>query len=112
MLTAYPNLKYIAVTMWENHTSDHISWQAGICDGESFVISKKYEVTDIVDRVGAGDSFSAGLIHGLNNYKDLQTAIEFASASAVLKYSINGDFNRVSEQDVLALMGGDGSFRR
>jgi 2-dehydro-3-deoxygluconokinase len=74
-------------------------------------VSKKYQMTDIVDRVGGGDSFAAGLIYGLNTYHDAQTALEFAVAASCLKHSINGDFNRVSVAEVGSLMKGGGSGR-
>jgi 2-dehydro-3-deoxygluconokinase len=68
-------------------------------------------MTDIVDRVGGGDSFAAGLIYGLNSYDDPQAALEFAVAASCLKHSINGDYNRVSVSEVEALMKGGGSGR-
>lgn len=73
--------------------------------------TKKYEIRNIVDRVGGGDSFAAGLIYGLNNYEDKQTTLEFAVAASCLKHSISGDYNRVSVTDVKRLMGGDGTGR-
>ena len=74
-------------------------------------MSKKYEIRNIVDRVGGGDSFAAGLIYGLNIYKDPQKSLDFAVAASCLKHSIPGDFNRVSAADVEKLMGGDGTGR-
>ena len=75
------------------------------------LLSKKYEIRDIIDRVGGGDSFAGGLIYGLNNYEDKQSALEFAVAASCLKHSIPGDFNRVTVSDVTKLMGGDGTGR-
>ena len=63
-------------------------------------MSKKYEIRDIIDRVGGGDSFAGGLIYGLNHYEDKQSALEFAVAASCLKHSVPGDFNRVSVSDV------------
>lgn len=74
-------------------------------------MSKQYEINDIIDRVGGGDSFAAGLIYGLHAYEDQQQALEFAVAASCLKHSIIGDFNRVSLEDVVKLMGGDGTGR-
>lgn len=80
-------------------------------DRENFYLSKKYEIKDIVDRVGGGDSFAAGLIYGLNAYEDKQQALEFAVAASCLKHSISGDYNRVSISEVENLMGGETSGR-
>ena len=74
-------------------------------------MSKKYEIIDIVDRVGCGDSFAAGLIYGLNTRENRQEALEFATAASCLKHSISGDFNRIGREDVEKLMSGDGSGR-
>ena len=74
-------------------------------------MSKRYEIRDIVDRVGGGDSFAGGLIYGLNNLKDKKETLEFAAAASCLKHSISGDFNRVSISDVEKLAGGDGTGR-
>ncbi len=80
-------------------------------DGTDFHVSKKYEIRNIIDRVGGGDSFAAGLIYGLNRYESGPEALEFAAAASCLKHSIIGDFNRVSVADVEKLMGGDGTGR-
>ena len=74
-------------------------------------ISVGDDITDIVDRVGGGDAFAAGLIFGLMSYETAQEALEFAAAASCLKHSIPGDFNRVSVAEVQALMGGSGSGR-
>ncbi|MGM9862812.1 MAG: PfkB family carbohydrate kinase, partial [Lepagella sp.] len=70
-----------------------------------------YDISDIIDRVGGGDSFSGGLIYGLTHFEDCREALEFAAAASCLKHSILGDFNRVSVDDVMKLMSGDGSGR-
>jgi 2-dehydro-3-deoxygluconokinase len=80
-------------------------------DRKEFLSSRHYEITDIVDRVGGGDSFAAGLIYGLRAYKDGQRALEFATAASCLKHSILGDVNRVGVAEVEALMAGDASGR-
>jgi 2-dehydro-3-deoxygluconokinase len=74
-------------------------------------MSRHYDITDIVDRVGAGDSFAAGLIYGLRAYRNDQKALEFATAASCLKHSILGDINRVGVSEVEALMQGDASGR-
>ena len=78
---------------------------------EKFIRSTEYVITDIVDRVGGGDSFASGLIFGLNYYNTLEEALEFAVAASCLKHSISGDFNRVSIPEVEHLMEGDRSGR-
>lgn len=110
-MAQYPQLKYIAVTMRESKSADHNDWSACLFSRESSYVSKKYRITDIVDRVGGGDSFAAGLIYGLNTYAEPQQALEFAVAASCLKHSISGDYNRVTVSEVETLMKGDGSGR-
>lgn len=111
VLEAYPNMKMIAITLRESHSADWNGWAACLNDGRNFYVSKKYEIRDIIDRVGGGDSFAGGLIYGLNHYGDRQQALEFAVAASCLKHSVIGDFNRVSVSDVEKLAGGDGTGR-
>ena len=111
VLSKYPSLKMIAITLRESYSADSNGWAACLNDRQNFYLSRQYEINDIVDRVGGGDSFSGGLIYGLNNYESRQDALEFAVAASCLKHSISGDFNRVSVKDVQALMGGDASGR-
>jgi 2-dehydro-3-deoxygluconokinase len=66
---------------------------------------------DIVDRVGGGDSFAGGLIYGLDKLGSDREALEFAVAASCLKHTIDGDFNRVSVEEVEKLAKGDGSGR-
>jgi 2-dehydro-3-deoxygluconokinase len=79
-------------------------------DGKDYYFSKNYLI-HIVDRVGGGDSFGAGLIHSLLSEFDPQSVIEFAVAASCLKHSVEGDYNMVSVSEVMALAGGDGSGR-
>lgn len=111
VLAAYPDMKMIAITLRESHSADWNGWAACLNNRTHFYVSKKYEIRDIIDRVGGGDSFAGGLIYGLNKYDDPQQALEFAVAASCLKHSIIGDFNRVGVADVEKLMGGDGSGR-
>ena len=111
VLAAYPDMKMIAITLRESHSADWNGWAACLNDGKDFYVSRKYEIRDIVDRVGGGDSFAGGLLYGLNHYEDKQSALEFAVAASCLKHSIIGDFNRVGVSDVTKLMGGDGTGR-
>ena len=111
VLEQYPQMKLIAITLRESHSADWNGWAACLNDREHFYVSKKYEIRDIIDRVGGGDSFAGGLLYGLNHYEDKQAALEFAVAASCLKHSIIGDFNRVGVSDVEKLAGGDGSGR-
>lgn len=111
VLETYPNMKMIAITLRESKSADHNDWAACLNDGKEFYVSKKYHITDIIDRVGGGDSFAGGLIYGLTHYENKQDALEFAVAASCLKHSIIGDFNRVSVSDVEKLAGGDGTGR-
>ncbi len=111
VLSQYPNASKIAITLRESKSATHNNWSACIYNRKEFYVSKKYEIKNIIDRVGGGDSFAGGLIYGLNNYDEDSTALEFAVAASCLKHSVLGDFNRVSLSEVKALMGGDGSGR-
>ncbi|MEQ8207338.1 MAG: sugar kinase [Woeseia sp.] len=111
VLEEFPDMSAIAVTLRESRSADRNGWSACLRDAAGFYLSKHYELTDIVDRVGGGDSFASGLIAGLNLYKDRQQSLEFAVAASCLKHTIQGDFNRVSLTEVQHLMGGDGSGR-
>lgn len=111
VLAEYPNMKMIAITLRESHSADWNGWAACLNDREHFYVSKKYEIRDIIDRVGGGDSFAGGLLYGLTTYQDNQKALEFAVGASCLKHSIIGDFNRVGVADVEKLIAGDGSGR-
>lgn len=107
----YPGLQRVAITLRRSLSADRNTWQACLLEGSSFFVSRAYDVSDIVDRVGAGDSFCGGLIYGLNRYDSSQAALEFAVAASCLKHTIPGDYNRVSVREVEALMQGSGSGR-
>ena len=111
VLDTFPQMKAIAITLRESKSADHNGWAGCLNDRSNFYLSRKYEITDIVDRVGGGDAFSGGLIYGLINYPNKEDALNFAVAASCLKHSISGDFNRVSKAEVEKLMGGDASGR-
>ena len=111
VLEIYPNVEMIAITLRESKSADANGWSACINNRETFYVSRHYEINDIIDRVGGGDSFGGGLIYGLHAYETLEEALEFAVAASCLKHSILGDFNRVGVDDVKKLMAGDGSGR-
>ena len=103
--------KYVAITLRESHSANHNDWSAMLYDGAEAYFSKKYVIRNIVDRVGGGDSFGAGLIYGFLSGKGKQESLEFAVAASCLKHSVEGDFNLVSVAEVNALSGGDASGR-
>lgn len=107
----YPNLKTIAITLRESHSASHNGWSACLYTGDQFLLSKQYEITHIVDRVGGGDAFAGGLIYGLLQFGTPQEALEFAVAASGLKHSIPGDFNRFTVDEVMGLVKGGGSGR-
>lgn len=108
---AFPNLSLVAITLRESRSADRNGWSA-VLDGKGgFRRSRRYALEDIVDRVGGGDSFAAGLIFGLLEYGDEAKALEFAAAASALKHTIPGDVNLVSRAEVEKLMSGDVSGR-
>jgi 2-dehydro-3-deoxygluconokinase len=111
VLAEFPNLRTIAVTLRESISASHNGWSACLHDGRNFLVSRHYEITHIVDRVGGGDAFAGGLIYGLQALEGPQEALEFAVAASCLKHSIPGDFNRFSVQEVQQLLKGGGSGR-
>jgi 2-dehydro-3-deoxygluconokinase len=111
VLETFPEMNTIAITLRESRSADRNGWSACLRDSGGFIVSRRYDITDIVDRVGGGDSFASGLIYGLNRYNDTGTSLEFAVAASCLKHSIPGDFNRVTVAEVERLMGGDASGR-
>ncbi len=119
----FPNVSRVAFTLRESLSADHNNWGAMLFDVEldaayfapttSDGAYQPYEIRDIVDRVGAGDAFAAGLLHALNvgGLGDPHKAIQFATAASCLKHTIHGDFNYVTQEEVAALVGGATSGR-
>jgi 2-dehydro-3-deoxygluconokinase len=107
----FPNISRIAITLRESRSADRNGWSAALLGRDGFRVSRRYELEDIVDRVGGGDSFAAGLVFGLLEYGDEAKALEFAVAASALKHSVPGDFNLVSRAEVEALAGGEGRGR-
>lgn len=109
-LTEKFGFEKVAITLRTSISASDNDWAGMLYDGGECYFSKEYHL-HIVDRVGGGDSFGAGLIYALRHGRDSQAAIEFAAAASALKHSVEGDFNRVSVAEVEKLAGGDGSGR-
>jgi 2-dehydro-3-deoxygluconokinase len=118
----FPNVDKVAITLRESISATHNNWGAMLYDSKTHTTHfaplvdgqyMPYQIKNIVDRVGGGDSFGAGLIYALNTpeLSEPETAIRFAVASSCLCHSINGDFNYVSRSEVETLMGGSVSGR-
>jgi len=108
----FPNLKTIAITLRGSISASHNNWSGVLWDRGEFCTAPLYDITHIVDRVGGGDAFMAGLIYGIRSYgEDKQKALDFAVAASCLKHSIFGDFNLATVAEAEKLMGGDVSGR-
>lgn len=112
IIDQYPNLRHVAITLRGSISASHNMWAGLLYNGKDFLISPHYDITHIVDRVGGGDSFVAGLIYGFLTLKDdFQKVLNFAVAASCLKHTIFGDFNLVTVDEVRKLMKGDVSGR-
>lgn len=112
LMEKFPNLQKVAITLRGSISASHNTWSGVLYDGETFYAAPIYEITHIVDRIGGGDAFVAGLIYGLLTYgDDLQKALDFAVAASCLKHAILGDFNMVKVEEVENLMAGEVSGR-
>lgn len=111
MMVEFPRCKKIAMTLRGAINANHNTWGGIMFDGKTLFNSKRYDITDIVDRVGGGDSFTGGLIYGLLCLNSDYDALEFATGASCLKHTIKGDFNCSTVEDVMALVKGDISGR-
>lgn len=112
LMAKFPKASKIIITLRGSISASHNTWSGVLWNGEELVIGTEYNITHIVDRVGGGDSFMAGLIYGLNTWpNDDQNALNFATAASCLKHTVKGDFNLVTKEEVEKLMAGDGSGR-
>lgn len=119
----FPSMRHVAITLRQSISANHNDWGALLYDasaGRSHLAPldshgnyRPYEIRDIVDRVGAGDSFAAGLLFALNSpdYDAPERAIAFAAAASCLKHSVQGDFNYVTRDEVAALLAGNATGR-
>lgn len=112
---AFPNIKTVAVTLRQSYSADRNGWFAVLSGEHGFYESMHYDIENIVERVGAGDSFAAGLIYGLSEYPSSkegeQKVLDFAVAASCLKHSVAGDFNLATKNEVELLMNGNGTGR-
>jgi 2-dehydro-3-deoxygluconokinase len=107
-MKCFPALKYVALTARKTHHASHHRYQGYLYDGVSFSASGEYNIETIIDRIGTGDAFMAGLIYGLMAEKgDKEYALQFAAASAALKHTVYGDYNLVSKAEIESLINGD-----
>ncbi len=113
VLDAFGNVELVAIVLRESYSADHNDWSAMCLSREEGKarLSRKYQLTDIVDRLGGGDAFAGGLIYALCKKMGVQDALEFAVAASALKHTIPGDSNRVSVEEVSKLVAGDASGR-
>jgi 2-dehydro-3-deoxygluconokinase len=112
MMKKFPRAKKIIITLRGSISASHNSWAGILYDGKKMYESIQYQITDIVDRIGGGDSFMGGLIYGFLNYpNEDQKALDFAVAASCLKHTIKGDVNLVKVEEVEKLMNGNSSGR-
>ena len=112
MMKKFSKAKKVITTLRGSISASHNTWAGVLYDGKTMFESPQYQITDIVDRVGGGDSFMGGLIYGLLKYPENdQNALNFAVAASCLKHTIKGDANLVSVEEVKKIMGGDTSGR-
>jgi 2-dehydro-3-deoxygluconokinase len=123
IIEQFPNVTRVAITLRESISADHNNWGAMLfdteLDGAFFAPTNDlgeytpYEICDIVDRVGAGDAFAAGLLYALTSgeFGTPDKAIRFATAASCLKHTIPGDFNYITKEEVAALVAGAASGR-
>ncbi|MGC9472491.1 MAG: PfkB family carbohydrate kinase [Bacteroidales bacterium] len=112
IMKRFPRVKIVATTLRGSVSASHNSWSGVLYNGKDLHTAPTYQITHIVDRVGGGDAFAAGLIYGMLTYgEDHEKALRFATAASCLKHTIPGDFNLVTVHEVEKLMGGDASGR-
>ena len=103
------------LTTRHSYSADRNGWSAVLSGKSGFYESAQYDIENIVERVGAGDSFAAGLIYGLSEFSDDSfgeaKALDFATAASCLKHSISGDFNLATKEEIETLMNGNGKGR-
>ena len=112
LMKKFKKVKKVVITLRGSISASHNKWSGVLYDGKKLLKSNQYDITNIVDRVGSGDSFMGGLIYGFLNYpNDDQKSLDFAAAASCLKHTIKGDVNLVSIEEVEKLLEGDASGR-
>ena len=111
LASRFPRLRTIAITQRGSISASENTWSGVLWTPDTFVTARTWRIAPIVDRVGAGDAFAAGLIAALTDGLDPQASIEFAVAAGCLKHSLRGDVNLVSRAEVEALARGSGAGR-
>lgn len=112
LMERFPRIRKVVITLRGSINASHNTWGGVLYDGERLLASRRYDITHIVDRVGGGDSFAGGLIHGLLAWpEDDARALKFAAAASCLKHTIYGDYNLATTEEVERLMQGNGSGR-
>ncbi|MBC3786005.1 sugar kinase [Spirosoma utsteinense] len=111
LMQRFPNIRYVTDTKRNSVSASHNQLSAKLFDGETVYKSRLYDIQPIVDRIGTGDAYMAGLIYGLLTFNDPQRAVEFGAAASALKHTIAGDVNLATVAEVETLERGDGSGR-
>ncbi|MCD4734923.1 MAG: sugar kinase [Bacteroidales bacterium] len=111
IMKCFPKAKKVVTTLRGSISASHNTWSGVLYDGKTLFKAHEYNITHIVDRIGGGDAFMAGLIYGLITFNDDQKVLNFAAAASCLKHTIHGDFNLVTVEEVEKLMSGDQSGR-
>ena len=111
IMKRFPKAKKVITTLRGSVSASHNTWSGVLYDGKTLFKAPEYNITHIVDRIGGGDAFMAGLIYGMITGLDDQKALDFATAASCLKHTIHGDFNLATLEEVETLMSGDKSGR-
>ncbi len=111
IMKRFPKAKKVITTLRGSVSASHNTWSGVLYDGKTLFKAPEYNITHIVDRIGGGDAFMAGLIYGMITGLDDQKALDFATAASCLKHTIPGDFNLATLEEVETLMSGDKSGR-
>jgi 2-dehydro-3-deoxygluconokinase len=111
-METFQNIKKVAITLRGSISASHNTWSGVLHDGEHFYMAPIYQITHVIDRIGGGDAFDAGLIYGFLKFgQDVQRILDFAVAASCLKHTIFGDSNIVSVEEVERLASGIASGR-
>lgn len=109
LMKRFPTVRYVTDTKRNSVSASHNQLSAKLFDGGTVYKSRLYDIQPIVDRIGTGDAYMAGLIYGLLQFNDPQRAVEFGAAASALKHTITGDVNLATVAEVETLERGDGS---